>query len=84
MEICWIDHIADGDDRSVQAGADRMFVPVGDPAVQARADRSVRVSNLADPAAFTYRDYASGTTLVWLSYPADNEMAANEPADTLQ
>ena len=27
-----------------------MFVPVGDPAVQARADRSVRVSNLADPA----------------------------------
>jgi anti-sigma factor RsiW len=28
---------------------------------------------LADSGAFTYRDYSAGTTLVWLSYPADNE-----------
>ena len=41
-------------------------------------------SALADPEAFTYRDYAAGTTLVWLSYPAENELADNEPADNLQ
>jgi anti-sigma factor RsiW len=38
---------------------------------------------LSDPGAFTYRDYASGTTLVWLSYPAENEFADDEPVDTL-
>lgn len=32
---------------------------------------------LADSGSFTYRDYASGTTLVWLSYPAENEVADN-------
>ena len=26
---------------------------------------------VADSGAFTYRDYASGTTLIWVSYPAD-------------
>ena len=30
---------------------------------------------LTDAGAFTYRDYAAGTTLVWLTYPADNEVA---------
>ena len=34
---------------------------------------------LADPGAFTYHDYSAGTTLVWLSYPADNEKAPSEP-----
>ena len=33
---------------------------------------------LADAGAFTYHDYSAGTTLVWLSYPADNEVADNE------
>jgi anti-sigma factor RsiW len=28
---------------------------------------------LADSSAFTYHDYSAGTTLVWLSYPADND-----------
>ena len=32
---------------------------------------------------FTYRDFASGTTLVWLSYPAENELAENSSADTI-
>lgn len=32
---------------------------------------------------FTYRDFASGTTLVWLSYPAENEFAENSSADTI-
>jgi len=26
---------------------------------------------MSDPNAFTYHDYASGTTLVWMSYPAE-------------
>lgn len=34
--------------------------------------------------AFTYRDYASGTTLVWLSYPAENGFADFLPSDTLR
>jgi anti-sigma factor RsiW len=29
-------------------------------------------SALADTGAFTYRDFSTGTTLVWLSYPAEN------------
>ena len=29
-------------------------------------------SSLDDTAAFTYRDFSTGTTLVWLSYPAEN------------
>src|SRR5262249_7164774 len=37
-----------------------------------------------DPGAFTYRDYAARTTLVWLSYPAENEIAEGDAPDTLQ
>jgi len=33
--------------------------------------------------ALTYRDYAAGATLVWLSYPADNEVAQNSSSATL-
>ncbi len=33
---------------------------------------------------FTYRDYASGSTLVWLSYPAENEFAEFGSGDTIQ
>jgi len=38
-------------------------------------------ATLSDPGALTYRDYASGTTLVWLSYPAEHELADDEPSD---
>jgi anti-sigma factor RsiW len=38
---------------------------------------------VADADAFTYRDYAAGTTLVWLSYPADNEVADGGGLGTL-
>lgn len=30
-------------------------------------------TTFADAGAFTYRDYASGTTLVWVDYPAEND-----------
>ena len=35
---------------------------------------------LAEAHAFTYRDFSAGTTLVWVSYPADDEIA---PADRM-
>lgn len=38
----------------------------------------------ADSGAFTYRDYDSGTTLVWMSYPAENELVQAEPASIVQ
>jgi anti-sigma factor RsiW len=38
---------------------------------------------LTDSDAFTYRDYAGGMTLVWLSYPAENEFAVPALGDTL-
>ena len=38
---------------------------------------------LSDSGAFTYHDFDSGTTLVWLSYPADNELAMNDDPDSL-
>ncbi|MCX6922459.1 MAG: hypothetical protein NT154_04485 [Verrucomicrobia bacterium] len=37
---------------------------------------------VADSGAFTYRDYTAGTTLVWLSYPADNEVAKSDESGT--
>jgi anti-sigma factor RsiW len=40
-------------------------------------------TSFADSGAFTYRDYASGMTLVWLTYPAENDFAETEPANTL-
>ena len=39
---------------------------------------------LADSGTFTYRDYSAGTTLVWLSYPADTEVAENDEMGTVE
>jgi anti-sigma factor RsiW len=39
---------------------------------------------IADPGAFTYHDYSAGTTVVWLSYPADNEVADNDEMGSLE
>jgi len=36
-----------------------------------------------DDGGFVYRDDAGGTTLVWLSYPAENEVADEQPANKL-
>jgi len=38
----------------------------------------------SDPGGMTYRDFSSGTTLVWLSYPAENEVAEEEPDGSIQ
>ena len=36
-----------------------------------------------DPGAFTYRDHAQGMTLVWLSYPADDDFTEGQFDDRL-
>jgi anti-sigma factor RsiW len=41
------------------------------------------VTAFADSDAFTYRDYSTGMTLVWLPYPAENGFADVLPGDTL-
>lgn len=71
----------------------RFFVPAGSlvalvitAVLAVRAPETANVpaneSTVSDPGAMTYRDEASGTTLVWLSYPAEGEMAVdNDPGD---
>ena len=41
-------------------------------------------TSYGDTGAFSYRDEAAQATLVWLSYPADNEVADSDAADTVQ
>lgn len=38
---------------------------------------------LADAGAFTYRDQSQGMTVVWLSYPAEKQLADSPSPDTL-
>lgn len=38
----------------------------------------------ADSGAFTYRDYSSGVTLVWLPFPAEKDLAQNGQPATIQ
>ena len=75
----------------------RFFVPAGIVAalvlvavvagVQFRASGQSSVPELqtamADSSAFTYRDYSAGMTLVWFSYPAENELAETDETETL-
>ncbi len=41
-------------------------------------------TRVKDSAAFTYRDYDSGATLVWFSYPEENELAQNDSVGTVR
>lgn len=40
-------------------------------------------TDAGDAVAFTYHNYDSGTTLVWLDYPAENDLSEMESDDTL-
>ncbi len=40
-------------------------------------------TDAGDAVAFTYHNYDSGTTLVWLDYPAENDLSEIESDDTL-
>ncbi len=42
-----------------------------------------RETALADSGAFTYHDYSASTTLVWLTYPAENDVADGKEPGTL-
>ena len=55
------------------------------PAARSAARPAAEIETaLADSGAFTYRDYSAGTTLVWLSYPADNEDAEGDEMGTVE
>lgn len=55
-----------------------LFFPTASSSLTAQSEFA-----FADADGFTYHDYANGTTLVWLSYPAENEFASGDSADTL-
>jgi len=73
------------------AGWRRWLVPIGTAAMVALAGLMATrpglapeaEAELADPGAFTYRDYTARTTLVWLSYPAEKEFPADDGSDTM-
>lgn len=72
----------------VPAGALAMLVMLGllmSPRLHNSSQLATAESefSLADSDAFTYHDYANGTTLVWLSYPAESEFADTDSEDTL-
>jgi anti-sigma factor RsiW len=58
--------------------AGRQFYPAGG------SFREEVETTFADSGAFTYRDYASGTTLVWMDYPAENDFAEMDLEDILE
>ncbi len=41
-------------------------------------------TSFRDSESFTYHDYAEGTTLVWLPYPAENDVADEKEPSTLE
>jgi anti-sigma factor RsiW len=57
-----------------------MFPKLQSPPAIASAESEF---TLADSDDFTYHDYANGTTLVWLSYPAEDEFADTDSEDIL-
>jgi anti-sigma-K factor RskA len=69
----------------IPAGAFVVLVIAGVLAfTQLRAPRAAESEfALANSDAFTYRDYKDGTTLVWLSYPAEKEFTDADTEDTL-
>ena len=54
------------------------LVPLG------QGDRSNIVASLTDEDAITFQDEATGTTFVWFSYPAENEVAEPAAETTLE
>ncbi len=64
----------------VPAAAVALFIMAGVLAIRPGRPPVGTEISLADPGAFTYRDFVSGTTLVWLSYPAENGIAEDDKA----
>jgi anti-sigma factor RsiW len=53
------------------------------PAPAVRSAEAESETTVADAGVFTYRDYAAGATLVWLSYPAENDIVDGGGTPTL-
>ncbi len=79
---------------SVFTALRRLLVPATAVAIVAvvsviavlQSDTEVRIAAetaVTDSDSFTYHDFSSGTTLVWLPYPADNELADNSGAGSI-
>jgi hypothetical protein len=59
-----------------------LFLVVTRESGTAHGDASVETA-LQDSGAFTYHDDSAGATLVWLSYPAENEIAEVDDSESL-
>ncbi len=49
----------------------------------AREAAGPNLTNTSEALAFTYQNYETGTTLVWLDYAAENDFSDLESDDTL-
>lgn len=49
--------------------------------LQGQAGYAGSETSVSDSSAFTYRDYSSGATLVWVSYPADDADSVDAQPD---
>jgi anti-sigma factor RsiW len=67
---------------AIAALAIAVLVTLGPPTPATSTD--VAESSHSDAGAFTYHDYDAHATLVWLSYPAEDDLADAAPADTVQ
>ncbi len=67
---------------AIAALAIAVMVTIGPPSASSPVDISESSHN--DAGAFTDRDYDAHATLVWLSYPAEDDLADETPADTVQ
>jgi len=61
----------------------RLLVPAAGLALLLVAGLPGSEMETADSGAFVYHDDAAGATLVWLSYPAESEVANNTDLDTI-
>ncbi len=74
---------------SIFAGWLRWLVPAGATAAAMAAVLLIGLpeqgpeseTSLTDSSAFTYHDYAARTTLVWLSYPAEDDLLEDDAVD---
>ena len=65
------------------AGALAGLVAAGLLAIHTHSGVTGMETAMLDTGAITYRDDDSGATVVWFSYPAENELAHNDADDTI-
>lgn len=69
----------------VPAAGLALLVIAGLVATQTSSEQGAPIETaLADPGAMIYHDYSAGATFVWLSYPADKEIADEDELGTFE